>query len=472
MIKLQSKFSSIKNSNLIYLIENKNDLKVLDFLKLDKKIINKILDTLKKAEKNIENISLSFFLWDSSFENLYIYILNKKSKQTNIEFLWKQLIKTPINLTLFSNNDNNLITLVDTCLLSKYKFEKYKTKKEDIKINIFINKNNKKLVEERLKTIENICLARDLWETPSKDLTPEIFAKLIKQTKFKNTKVKILTYKELEKKWLGLIQAVWKWSSNKPCMVILERITNKKNPTYWFVWKWITFDSWWIQVKPGDHMYEMKWDMCWAASTYAVMKELDEKKLNVNIVACICLAENSISWDSYKPSDIITSYSWKTVEIIHTDAEWRLVLADGISYISKNYKLDNIVSIATLTWAVMVALWYRYAWIMWSDDMLIKKFTCYSKNNFEKYVELPLDNYFIQKTESDIADFKNLTDGIHAWSSMWGAFLSNFLLNWEKYTHIDIAGTAINSYEAYWLYNKWMTWFWVDSISKIFLDLK
>jgi leucyl aminopeptidase len=256
-------------------------------------------------------------------------------------------------------------------------------------------------------------------------------------------------------------------------MVIFERIIDKNLPTIWLVWKWITFDTGWIQVKPWDHMYEMKWDMSWAASVFALMKELDNKDLKTNIIACLVLAENNISWDSYKPSDIIKSYSWKTVDIIHTDAEWRLILADWISYISKNYKLEKIISIATLTWAVVVALWYRYAWIIWNDKKLIKNFIDYSKTNFEKYIELPYDNYFIQKTkDSQIADLENLNRWVHAWSSMWAAFLSNFVLNNELYTHLDIAWPAINSFEPYWLMNKWMTGFWVDSLSEILINLE
>ena len=306
---------------------------------------------------------------------------------------------------------------------------------------------------------------------PSNELYPESFASIIKNTKFKNTKVKVFDYKKIEKLWLGLIKAVWNWSTHKPNMVILERIVDKKLPTIWIVWKWITFDTWWIQVKPWDHMYEMKWDMCWAAQVLSIMKELDKKDLKINIIASLVLAENHVSSEAYKPSDIIKSYSWKTVDIIHTDAEWRLVLADWISYISKNYKLNQIISLATLTWDCMMALGFRYAWIMWNNDPLITKFLKYSDNNFEKYSKLPFDNYFIDKTKSDIADLENLNRWVYAWATMWAAFLSNFLLNSEDYTHIDIAWTALNSYEPYWIANKWMTWFWVDSISSILQDL-
>lgn len=469
MIKLQTKLSDVKASNLVFLVEKNTDLKLISSLKLDKKIINKIEKTIT-WEKNKK---LTFFLWDKNFENIFVLYFNKKQSKTLIEFLWEEIPKLPNNLCLLSNNDNNIDDLISTTLLSRYKFNKYKSETTDDIINIVINKDIEKLVKNRLETIENIIFARDLWETPSSDLYPEEFAKIVKKTKFKNIKVKILDSKQIEKKWLHLLHNVWKWSSKKPYMVILEKIIDKKLPTIWLVWKGITFDTWWIQVKPWDHMYEMKWDMCWAAWVFATMKELDKKDLNVNIVACLVLAENHISWDAYKPSDIIKSYSWKTVDVIHTDAEWRLVLADWISYISKNYKLDKIISMATLTWAVMMALWYRYAWIMWSDKKLIKNFIDYSKNNFEKYIELPYDNYFIEKTRSsEVADLENLNRWVYAWSSMWAAFLSNFILNNEKYTHLDIAWPAINSFEPYGLMNKWMTWFWVESLSKILIDLK
>ena len=468
MTKIIKKISSIKNTNLVYVLEKESDIKKLDFLKLDAKVNQKIKELIKKWV----NDQVDFFIWWKNIENLIVIYFNVKWKKTLIEFLWEKLPKLRNNITLLANNQTNTFNLLDVCILSRYKFEKYKTKKEKEELYILDDWKNEKWLKDRLKTLENIKLSRDLWETPSNDLTPEKFVKLVKNTKFKNTKIKILTPKDIEKKGLNLINAVWKGSANKPYIVILERIVDKKKPTYGIVWKGVTFDTWGIQVKPDSYMYEMKWDMCWAATTFSLMKELDDKELDINIVACLCLAENHISGESYKPSDIITAYNKKTVDVIHTDAEWRLVLADGMSYVSKNYKLDHIITIATLTWGVLVALWHRYAGIMGTDKKLIWEFLKYSKENFEKYIELPFDNYFVEKTKWEIADLKNLTEGIKASSTMWAAFLSNFLDNNELYTHIDIAGTAINSFEPYGLMNKWMTGFWVDSISKILLSLK
>jgi len=502
MIKLEKNLNNIKNSNLIYLIEKKSDIKILENFDLEWLDKNKnILEKIEKVFKDQKNTSLEFFLWENNFEKLIVIFYTDKSKKTLIEFVSEIFRKiTENNLTICANNDNSLLKLLDISILARYKYFEYKTDKNSNKIDkikiLLTPENWKKLktlklaekkkklsrkseleyleksILEREKTLENIVFARDLGSMPSNDLYPESFAKIVKKTKFKNTKVKILDYKKIQKLGLGLIEAVWKGSIHKPNLVILERIVDKKLPTIWIVWKWVTFDTGWIQVKPDTHMYEMKWDMCGAAQVFSIMKELDQKDLKVNIVACLCLAENHISNEAYKPSDIIKSYSGKTVDIIHTDAEWRLVLADWVSYISKNYKLSKIITMATLTWACMMALGFRYAWIMGSDDKLIDKFLKYSNKNFEKYNKLPYDNYFIEKTKSEIADLENLNRWIYAWSTMWAAFLSNFLMNNEPYTHLDIAWTAMNSYEPYGLANKWMTGFWVDSVSSILIELE
>ncbi len=466
MIQIKNKIWDIKKSNFVYLVEKNSDLWALNSLKIDEKILIKIKEVISEEK----NIKLQFFLWEKHFENIFILYYSKKGNETLIEFLWKELPSLPNNLTICSNNDKNLLNIIDTCILSRYKFETYKSKKEESVLNIFIDKKQNKVVNERLSTLENIILARNLWETPACDLSPENFAKIIKKTKWKNTKVKVFSPKDIEKKWLGLLHAVWKWSANKPHMVILERIVDKKAPTFGFVWKWIVFDSGWLDIKT-QMMYDMKDDMCWAAQVYAIMKELDEKKIKVNIIACIPMAENFVSAESYRPSDILTSYSWKTVNITNTDAEWRLILADGVSYLSKNYKIDNMMTIATLTWVALFALGYRYAGIMWTDRKVIDELLKKSKTDFEKYSEFPFDHYFVEKCKSEIADLDNWTKWIYSGSTMWGAFIYHFLDNNEKFTHIDIAWVANNTYEPYGLFAKWTTGFWVDSLSKMFLNM-
>ena len=457
-----------EHNNHVYVIQNKSDLKNISEISENKILKDKVLSLLegKKSTK------LDIFIWEKHCENIFLFILAKKDESKLVDFVSTQAKTLPKNFTFCVQNDKNLSNLLKSLFLSNYSFDEYKSKSEEKKYSVFIDKSLNKTVELEKELIENICLARDLGETPSNFLYPESFAKIVKNTKWKNTKIKILTPKQIEKKWLWLLHAVWKWSVHKPYVVIMERIIDKKLPTIWIVWKWVTFDTGGIQVKPGDHMYEMKWDMWGSASVFATMKQLDNKDLNVNIIAAIWLAENHISGESYKPSDIITAYNGKTVDIIHTDAEWRLVMADVMSYISNKYKLDNLMSVATLTGACMVALGFRYAWIMWNDEEMIENLLEYSKNHEEKYNRLPFDDYFVSKTKWKIADLENLNRWTMAGSSMAAAFLSNFCDNNEKYTHLDIAGVWLNSYEPYGYVNQWNTGFWVESLSTIFQNIK
>jgi len=463
MIQIKTKLWDIKESNLLFLAETISDLKKLDFLKLNSEIISDI----KKYLRWNKNLKKTYFIWNKRFETLYVLVHRDRAKNL-IDSFWNDFEKLPENFTIISNLTKNNEDLLNLWALRKYKFQDFKSQKKIQKIFFLTTKEDEASLKVRVSTLECIYMARDLWSMPSSELTPEYFAKKIKSHKWKNTKIKVLNNKDIDKKKLWLIQAVWKWSENKPHVVIMEKIVDKKAPTYALVWKGITFDSGWIQLKPENSMYEMKWDMCWAAAVFATMKNLDKEKLNVNIIACVCLAENAISSQSYRPSDILTSYSWKTVDVIHTDAEWRLVLADGVSYVSKNYRPTNIMTIATLTGACMVALWFRYGWVMGDDKETINSLIRNSKNSYEKYHKLPFDDYFKEKCKSDIADLENLNRWIYAGSTMGWAFISHFCMHDEKFTHLDIAWAALNSYEAYGVANKWMTGFWVESLSNFY----
>lgn len=458
MINIQNSFSDLKNTNLIILLKSRSDLEKYNFLDISKNIYSKIDEVFSKQE----NTALKFYLDREDIE--YITFLFYLDTQDNLEyFIWKNIDLFWKNITIEYQIDN---ILLDSVVLWKYDFDFYKKEKNEIDLNIICNDNFRQYLDNRLSTINNIISCRDLVNKPSIDKTPDKYLSFIRQIKFRNTKLKVLEYEDLKKHNLNLITSVWMWSFSKPKMVILERIVNKNLPTYWFVWKWITFDTWWLNIKLDDNMFTMKDDMAWSASVLFMMKELDEKDIKCNIIACLPIAENSISWESYRPWDILTSYSWKTVEIMNTDAEWRLILADWVSYLSKNYNLNSIITVATLTWACMVALWYNYAWIMWNNKQIINSLL--KNTTFEKYWELPFSKFYVDKTKWTISDLKNLTSWIYVWSTMWGAFLYNFCLNNESFVHIDIAWVSFVK-EKYWYFNPWATWFWVDSLSKMIL---
>lgn len=459
MLEIIQSFTESKNSALVWLIKNKFDLETYSFLNLDEKILSKI----EKIFSEQKNTTLKIFLWRDDFEEvIFLFYLDVK-KDLHL-FLWENIEKLPENITFEYSKDN---ILLDSIILWKYEYNEFKSEKKELNLQIVTQELSKKSLLERLSTIKNITDARDIVNKPSCDKTPDKYVWYIKSLKFKNTRVKVLDYEEIKREWLGLLEAVWKASNYKPRMVILEKIMDKKLPTIWLVWKWITFDTGWLNIKVEDYMYWMKEDMAGSASLLFVAKELDEKDLNCNVIIALPLAENSISWDAYRPGDILKSYSGKTVEVTNTDAEGRLILADWVSYLSKNYTLESITIIATLTGACMVALGYNYAWIMWDNRQFIDSLL--ENETFESYWELPLNDFYVEKTKWKISDFINYTSWVMAGSSMWWAFLRNFCLNNEKFTHIDIAWVAFAK-EKYWLYNPWATGFGVDSLSKLILN--
>ncbi len=459
MLNIVKNFSEVKNSNLVFLLKNKFDAEKLNFLDLDEKILSKI----EKIFTEQKNTCFKIYLGTEYFEELILLFYLDVKKDIQL-FLWENIEKIPEKITFEYEKDN---ILLNSIILWKYEFSYYKEEKKELELNVLCQDLQIKNLTNRLSTLKNITDARDLVNKPSCDKTPDKYTTYIKSLKFKNTRVKVLDYEEIKREWLWLLDAVGKASNYKPRLVILEKIVDKKLPTIWLVWKWITFDTGWLNIKVEDYMYGMKDDMAGSASLLFMMKEIDDKDLNCNVVVALPLAENSISGDAYRPGDIITSYSGKTVEITNTDAEWRLILADWVSYLSKNYTLESITTIATLTGACMVALGYNYAWIMWDNRQFIDNLL--QNETFESYWELPLNDFYIEKTKWKISDFINYTSWVMAGSSMWGAFLKNFCLNNEKFTHIDIAGVAFVK-EKYWLYNIWATWFWVDSLSKLLFE--
>jgi len=217
------------------------------------------------------------------YKKLSVIFCCEKSEIWKVNFIWDSVREIKENICCLADSQENLLSLCRVWVLSRYSFQNYKTEKKDSIEEGLVWKKQQAAYKELQDELENIILARDLWETPACDMTPEIFATTVKKTKFNTIKVKVLSFKDIQKKWLGLIEWVWKWSENKPCMVILEHIVDKNKPIQWIVWKGVTFDTWWNQLKPEWYMYEMKGDMGGAAVTFALMKELDRKKVKKNI---------------------------------------------------------------------------------------------------------------------------------------------------------------------------------------------
>lgn len=206
----------------------------------------------------------------------------------------------------------------------------------------------------------------------------------------------------------------------------------------------MTFDAGGIQIKPDKYMLDMKCDMAGAAGVLGVANYLDSlDMLPVNVIIGVGLVENMTGSAAFKPLDVYTAYNGVTVEIHHTDAEGRLVLADVMSYIEKNYKPEHIITIATLTGACIYALGNDIAGIMGDDESVISTLID-NTSPYETLWRLPLQNSMKKALESEVADIKNLSDTEKAGSSVGGAFLSYFQGE-AKLTHLDIAGPAFRA---------------------------
>lgn len=338
--------------------------------------------------------------------------------------------------------------VAEGALLKAHSIPSYKTEKEKVDIEEFVvlqEKEQKVLAgKEAVKRAEILVryqnLARDMINAPSNKMTPVIFSQTIKKlAENSGIKCKIYDPKELR---MQAVAEVAKGSKNPPKVVVLEYF-GKKGQKFdvGLVGKGVTFDAGGISLKPSKKLWEMKTDMAGAASVAGVILAAKELKVKKNICAIIPLTENMPAGGAYKPGDVISSLSGITIEIISTDAEGRLVLADAISYAQKK-GIKKIIDVATLTGGCIVALGDVASGIMGNDKELIKSLINASKNTGEKIWVLPLFEEYEDYLKSKNADIKNCAELGKASPSVGGTFLKRFIEKDISWAHIDIAGTA------------------------------
>lgn len=255
-------------------------------------------------------------------------------------------------------------------------------------------------------------------------------------------KCSIVSEPELKKRGFGGISAVGQGSKNQPKLIVLEHMQGSKNEKpIVLVGKAVTFDTGGISLKPGAAMDEMKFDKCGGCTVLGIMKTISELKLPVNVVGIVPSVENMPGGESYRPGDIIKLYSGKTAEILNTDAEGRLILADALSYGERKYSPKAIIDFATLTGACIVALGNNVAAIVSNNDKLSKKIKEASDRTTEEVWELPLNRDYMDMIKSDVADMKNIGIGRAAGTITAAAFLRNAIED-TPWVHVDIAGAA------------------------------
>ncbi len=339
--------------------------------------------------------------------------------------------------------------------LGSYEFENYKRKPEkpDTKLKtLSILGDNTKAMAKEFEELEylaqSVFITRDLVNEPPNKLYPETFANFIKKTLVPlGVKVEIFDKAKIEKLGMGLLYAVGQASEHEPRFVVMTwpgkgGVKNKKQKPIALVGKGMTYDSGGLSLKPGDAMVTMKMDMAGAGAVTGAMHMLAKRKCKAKVVGVVPIAENSISDEAYRPDDIITSYSGKTVEVLNTDAEGRLILADALTYVQEKFDPEIIIDLATLTGAILIALGLDYCGVFSNNDDLWKKLDASAKATGEKVWRMPIDENFRRELDSPFADIKNIGNGRFGGSSTAAAFLSEFVDKGRPWAHLDIAGVA------------------------------
>ena len=334
--------------------------------------------------------------------------------------------------------------------LKSYTFDKYKSKKENK--NLFINiigKNIPSFKDQiKFKAVENgTFFARDLVSEPGNILHPDEYAKRLTKLKKVGLKVNVYDEKKLKKLGMNTLLGVGQGSIRGSYLVTMEwRGTKKQSKPLAFVGKGVCFDTGGISLKPAKFMEDMTYDMAGSATVVGLMKSLALRKANVNVVGVVGLVENMPGGNAQRPGDIVKSYSGKTVEILNTDAEGRLVLADALTFTEEKYKPKFIVDLATLTGAIIVSLGSEYAGLFSNDDKLSNELINAGKKTEEKVWRMPLNKNFDKLIDSKNADMQNINYVGGAGSTTAAQFLQRFILNKTPWAHLDIAGMAFSKY--------------------------
>ncbi len=339
--------------------------------------------------------------------------------------------------------------MVEGLILGSYQFLEYKTRTEELfelESAILLQGSEEGIEKGRLFG-EAVCYARDLENHPGNVTTPTKLAEEARQIGQEGgMKVTVFDRETFTKMGMGALVGVARGSAEPPQFIVMEYNggASDKKPVV-LVGKGLTFDSGGISIKPASKMDEMKFDMCGSGVVLGVMKAVAQSKPPLNVVGVIPSTENLSGAKAYKPGDILTAYNGKTIEVLNTDAEGRLILADALSYVSKHYEPRYILDFATLTGAVITALGHVATGIMGSDADLIKEVKTASRRTGEPVWEFPLWDEYCEQVKSKVADVKNVGAERQAGTIAGGAFLKEFVKEDIPWVHFDIAGTAWNA---------------------------
>ena len=420
--------------------------------------INKIIKSnySKKKEFIFFNHNLDQKIVLIKIKNNQTSTENEKKGANFYNFVKSNILK---NLTFFDVNifetQNKNKNFIDEFLhgiqIKSYEFNKYKTKREnsDININIcFRKKIPNKVKNNRFNSLlEGTNFTKDLVSEPGNILHPDEYSKRILKLKKIGLKIKAYNKNELKKMGMGALLGVGQGSVRGSYLVTMEwnGIKTKTKPLA-FVGKGVCFDTGGYSLKPARFMEDMTYDMAGSATVVGLMKTLALRKAKINAVGVVGLVENMVSGNAQRPGDIVKSYSGKTIEVLNTDAEGRLVLADALTFTEKKYKPKFIIDLATLTGAIIVSLGSEYGGLFSNDDKLSKQLIQAGEKVDEKLWRMPLHKNFDKLMDSKNADMQNINYVGGAGSTTAAQFLQRFILNKTPWAHLDIAGMAFSKY--------------------------
>ncbi len=447
---------SIKNpSNLVLFVDEKFSSSPLKkyVSNTEYSFVSDLIKT-KDLKKNIASFDLS------SKKKIILVSIKKNYTNSEIENLgakfYDQFKNSKIsNFYINSNSlpgghDNIVGHFLHGLNLKSYSFDKYKSKKNknNIIINVF-GKNSPSLKDQlKFKAIEEgTFYTRDLVSEPGNILHPDEYAKRLNSLKKVGLKVNIYDERKLRKLGMNTLLGVGQGSIRGSYLVTMEwnGLKDKSKPLA-FVGKGVCFDTGGISLKPAKFMEDMTYDMAGSAVVVGLMKSLAQRKAKVNAVGVVGLVENMPGGNAQRPGDIVKSYSGKTVEILNTDAEGRLVLADALTYTEEKFKPKFIVDLATLTGAIIVSLGSEYAGLFSNDDKLSNQLINAGEYVEEKVWRMPLNKNFDKLIDSKNADMQNINYVGGAGSTTAAQFLQRFILNKTPWAHLDIAGMAFSKY--------------------------
>jgi len=376
--------------------------------------------------------------YDNIGSKLFDYLNNSKIENSYI------------NIGKIDINNIQLEKILHGVKLKSYSFDIYKSnnkKNKIINLNIVGTQTNKSIIlRKKLNALlQGVFFARDLVSEPPNVLTTDKYVKRLLSLKRIGIKIKVYDEKKMKKMGMHSLLGVGKGSLCGSYLVTMEWNGGKKNQNpLAFVGKGVCFDTGGISLKPARFMEEMKYDMAGSAVVSGLIKSLALRKAKINAVGVVGLVENMPGGNAQRPGDIIKSYCGKTIEVLNTDAEGRLVLADALTFTEKKFKPLSIVDLATLTGAVIVCLGEEYAGLFSNNDNLSEKLFKAGKFVDEKVWRLPLHENYDKLINSKIADVQNINYSGGAGSITAAQFLQRFILNKTPWAHLDIAGMAFS----------------------------